>query len=162
MDFLDDVFTDDALNLPPLLERYKAYLDRLKSRGLDPWRGHPRRKTDLNLPEAIGHFHLYAWLRDAIGHRAIISPEFPTGNGKVDLVIRHDTHIGVIEIKSFRDSYALRKSYAQTAGYARRLGIDTATLVVYVQIQDDAVLAKLSSETTVDGVRVVTVAIGWG
>src|SRR5262249_23179008 len=81
-DLLDDVFPPDALCVPPLIARYRGYLARLKAQGIDPWKGQPRRQ-DLHLTEAVGHFHLYAWLRDAVERRCTISPEFPTGNGKV-------------------------------------------------------------------------------
>src|SRR5262249_42602900 len=94
-DLLDDVFLPGSLCVPPLLARYRGYLSRLKARGIDPWKGQPRRQ-DLHLTEAVGHFHLYAWLRDAVGRRCTISPEFPTGNGKVDLVLRtKEHHVGL-------------------------------------------------------------------
>jgi hypothetical protein len=67
-DLLADVFTPEGLSVPPLLARYRAYLKRLEARGIDPWIGQPRR-ADLHLTEAVGHFHLYAWLRDAVGRR---------------------------------------------------------------------------------------------
>jgi len=53
--------------------------------------GQPRRQ-DLHYTEAVGHFHLYP---------CSITPEFPTGNGKVDLVLRSKNHLAVIEVKSF-------------------------------------------------------------
>lgn len=159
-DFLDDVFTPDGLRVSPLLARYRGYLKRLKARGVDPWQGQPRRR-DLHLTEAVGHFHLYAWLRDAVGRRCSISPEFPTGNGKVDLVVRTKEHTGLIEVKSFTDMYELGLSHAQAAGYARKLGLPDATLAVFVPVEDEAVLARVSGEIVVEGVKVTTVAIGW-
>ncbi len=30
----------------------------------------------MHLTEAVGHFHLYAWLQNAVGRRCAISPEF--------------------------------------------------------------------------------------
>ena len=85
LDSLEDVFTTNSLNLPSLLERYKAYLVRLHDEGINPWRDQPRRKSDLHLTEAVGHFHLYHWLQMALDDRCVVMPEFPTGNGKVDL-----------------------------------------------------------------------------
>lgn len=161
-DYLADVFTPEALFLPPLLERYRGYLKRLKARGLDPWKGQPRRRQDLQITEAVGHFHLYAWLRDAVGRRCSISPEFPTGNGKVDLVLKtKEQHTALIEVKSFIDMYELGLGQAQAARYAKKLGLPVATLAVFVPVDDEAVLASLSSETEVNGVKVVTAAIGW-
>ncbi len=104
-DDLADVFdpAKKQLDLAALLQRYKEYLVRLKAAGHNPWKEQLRRGTDLHLTEAVGHFHLYAWLKEAIGDSCIISPEFPTGNGKVDLHIREGKREGVIELKSFRN-----------------------------------------------------------
>jgi len=161
LDRLDDVFEGDALDLPALLERYQAYLIRLATRGIDPWQEQPRR-ADLHLTEAVGHFHLYAWLQAAIGRRCVVSPEFPTGNGKVDLHLRCGDKRGVIEVKSFVDLYELDRSREQAARYAGAVGLDRVTLVVFVPSKDENVLNELSGETEIDGVRVMTVAVGWG
>ncbi|MFO0761830.1 MAG: AAA-like domain-containing protein [Byssovorax sp.] len=160
IDTLSDVFTPEGLCLPPLLERYRAYLKRLKARGIDPWVGQPRR-ADLHLTEAVGHFHLYAWLRDALGGRCLITPEFPTGNGKVDLVLKAGEAMGVIEVKSFVNRYELEKGHAQTAGYAKKLGLAEATMAVFVPVEEAAVPKELSGEVTIDGVTVTVVALGW-
>ena len=121
LDDLADVFGADALNLPALLDRYKGYLARLAAKGIDPWRDQPRR-SDLRLTEAVAHFHLYAWLQAALGRRGVVSPEFPTGNGKVDLHLRCDGHEGVIEVKSFVDMHELGRAREQAARYAASLG----------------------------------------
>jgi hypothetical protein len=159
-DTLADVFTPEGLRLPPLLDRYRGYLHRLKARGIDPWKGQPRR-ADLHLTEAVGHFHLYAWLRDAVGRRCTISPEFPTGNGKVDLVLQTDGHVGVIEVKSFVDMYELERGHAQAAGYAKKLGLDEAALAVFIPVEESAVPPEISRPVTIDGVKVAVTAIGW-
>jgi hypothetical protein len=161
-DLLDDVFTPDGLRVPPLIARYRGYLARLAARGIDPWKGQPRRRTDLHLTEAVGQFHLYAWLRDAVGRRCVISPEFPTGNGKVDLVLRtKEGHVGLVEVKSFVDMYDLGKGRAQAAGYAKQLGLPAVTMAVFVPVPDAEVPPQISGETAIGGVSVVVVAIGW-
>lgn len=162
-DSLTDVFdpTKKQLDLPALLQRYKDYLKRLKAAGHDPWKQQPRRKTDLHLTEAVGHFHLYAWLKDAIGELCIVSPEFPTGNGKVDLHIRYENKQGVIELKSFKNVVVLQKDCAKAANYANSLGLDNITIAVFVPVLDEEVLAKLSSRQTINNLEVTVVAIGW-
>ncbi|HRI69497.1 MAG TPA: AAA-like domain-containing protein [Polyangium sp.] len=160
LDGLDDVFTPDALCVPPLLERYRDYLKRLKENGIDPWIGQPRRQ-DLHYTEAVGQFHLYAWLKNALGDRCGITPEFPTGNGKVDLLLRASPHQALIEVKSFTQTWQLQSYREQAAGYAKKLGLSAATVVVFAPTSDDAILAKLSSEMDVDGVRVSIIAFGW-
>ena len=160
LDDLTDVFEGDSLNLPPLLDRYMAYLVRMKAKGLNPFKDQPRR-TDLHYTEAVGHFHLYAWLQAAIGRRCVTSPEFPTGNGKVDIHIRCNGKKGIIEVKSFVDMYETRKGTEQAAAYARSLNLNSVTLALFVPVDDEVVLAKLSGEHQSNGVTVTVVAIGW-
>jgi hypothetical protein len=160
LDTLSDVFSAAGLDVPALLQRYRGYLARLKAKGVDPWKGQPRRQ-DLRLPEAVGHFHLYAWLRDAVGRRCVVSPEFPTGNGKVDLLLRWEDKTGVIEVKSFREAHEMPGARQQAARYAKSQGLSSATLAVFVPTEDETVLEGLSVEEVLDGVRVITVAIGW-
>jgi hypothetical protein len=160
LDDLADVFPGDSLNLPGLLDRYRAYLQRLTAKGIDPWQKQPRR-ADLRLTEAVGHFHLYAWLQQAIGRRCVVSPEFPTGNGKVDLHLLCGAARGVIEVKSFVDQYELARSREQAARYAAGCGLDSVTMALFVPTVDQEVLAKLSGQAAVDGVHVTVVAIGW-
>ena len=160
LDDLADVFEGEILNLPSLLDRYKAYLVRMKAQGLSPFKNQPQ-ITDLHYTEAVGHFHLYAWLQAAIGRRCVTSPEFPTGNCKVDIHIRCNGKKGIIEVKSFVDMSETRKGTAQAAAYARSLNLNSVTLALFVPVDDKAVLAKLSGENQSDDVTVTVVAIGW-
>ena len=160
LDDLADVFDGDTLNLPALLERYQSYLGRLAAKGIDPWKEQPRR-SDLHLTEAVGHFHLYAWLQAAVGRRCTISPEFPTGNGKVDLHLSCGDRRGIIEVKSFVDLHELAKAREQAAGYAASLGLDRVTIALFAPSKDESVLQKLSDRASVGGVEVCVVAIGW-
>ncbi len=160
LDDLADVFEAETLNLPSLLNRYKAYLVRMKAKGLNPFKDQPRR-TDLHYTEAVGHFHLYAWLQAAIGRRCVTSPEFPTGNGKVDIHIRCNGKKGIIEVKSFVDMSETRKGTEQAAAYARSMDLTAVTLALFVPVEDETVLTKLSGENQNNGVTVTVVAIGW-
>ncbi|MBF0102522.1 MAG: AAA-like domain-containing protein [Desulfobacterales bacterium] len=160
LDDLSDVFNAQELNMPALLERYKSYLKRLKAKGLNPWKEQPRR-SDMHITEAVGHFHLYAWLHHAIGRRCVISPEFPTGNGKVDLHIRCIDKRGIIEVKSFTDLAQIQESIAQASVYAKQMGLTTVTIAMFTPVEDETVLAKLSREVISNTVRVIVVAIGW-
>ncbi len=160
LDTLSDVFTEQTLDAPALLERYKAYLVRLKAAGQDPFVGEERR-SDLGLREAVGHFHLYAWLREAARNQCAVSPEFPTGNGKVDLLLRSEHHRAVIEVKSFRSASDVLLARRQAARYAKSQNLASATLAMFVPVSDEEVLRKLSGDEVIDGVRVITVAIGW-
>jgi len=160
LDTLSDVFEKPEIDVPALLERYKAYLKRLKASGLNPWKDQPRRK-DLHYTEYVGHFHLYFWLQNAVGRLCGVSPEFPTGNGRVDLHLRCKDRRAVIEVKSFKDQAELEHSRKQAVQYAQKLRFPTITLAVFVPVEDEAILAQLSGEQTFDGVRVHVAAIGW-
>jgi hypothetical protein len=160
LDDLSDIFEGEALNLPALLDRYKAYLVRMKAKGLNPFKDQPRR-SDLNYTEAVGHFHLYAWMKQAVEDVCVISPEFPTGNGKVDLHLTCRNRIGIIEIKSFRSHARTQSGILQAASYARSLNLASVTIALFVPLDDVSVLASLSKEIQCDGVVVTVVAIGW-
>jgi len=160
LDDLADVFEGETLNLPSLLDRYKAYLVRMKAKGLNPFKDQPRR-TDLHYTEAVGHFHLYAWMKQAVEDVCVISPEFPTGNGKVDLHLKCRDKFGIIEIKSFRSHAGTQTGILQAASYARSLNLTSVTIALFVPLDDVSVLASLSKEIQCDGVVVTVVAIGW-
>ncbi|MDZ7758852.1 MAG: AAA-like domain-containing protein [Desulfovermiculus sp.] len=161
LDDLADVFAGETLNLPALLQRYRDYLQRLEDKGLSPWQGQPRR-SDLHLTEAVGHFHLYAWLRQAVGRLCVVSPEFPTGNGKVDICIICKEKKGIVEVKSFVDRSTLEVSLGQAADYASSLGLLEVTLAVFVPTREQEILDKLSGEREIEQVVVQVMAIGWG
>ncbi len=160
LDELEDVFAGDALNVPALIRRYKDYLGRLRAKGLNPWKDQPRR-ADMHYTEAVGHFHLYAWLLSAVGRRCVVSPEFPTGNGRVDLHLRCGAQRGIIEVKSFVDASEVKKSRKQAAEYAGSMKMDSVTVALFVPTEDEKVLGQLSGEQVIDGVSVTVVAIGW-
>ena len=161
LDDLKDVLATDELNLSALLSRYKQYLIRLHDKGINPWKGLPRR-TDLHLTEAVGHFHLYAWLREAVGRWCVISPEFPTGNGKVDLHLRCKGKEGIIEVKSYVDQLTFEASLGQAARYAHSMELTNIVMALFVPTRDNEVLSTLSTPHEMEGVRVDVVAIGWG
>ncbi|MBF0227831.1 MAG: hypothetical protein HQK76_20485, partial [Desulfobacterales bacterium] len=160
LDELADVFEQKELNIPALIEKYKDYLKRLKARGINPWKEQPRR-TDLHLTEAVGNFHLYAWLQNAIGRRCVISPEFPTGNGKVDLHIKCGEKKGIIEVKSFIDAYQVKESILQAANYAKKTGLNEVTVAMFAPFDDETILEKLSRKETIDSIKVTIITIPW-
>ena len=160
LDDLSDVLDAPVLNVSALIRRYRDYLERLKAGGLNPWKDQPRR-ADMHLTEAVGHFHLYAWLREAVGRYCVVSPEFPTGNGRVDLRLGCGDKEGVIEVKSFTNLREHREAVGQASDYAKKLGLDRITLVTFIPTDDENVLEKLSEEETSENVRVSVSAIGW-
>ena len=163
LDLLEDVFAATNFNIPALLKRYKDYLKRLKEHGENPWVNQPRRKSDFHLTEAVGHFHLYHWLTMALSKRCTISPEFPTGNGKVDLHLScKGEKKGLIEVKSFVNAYEVKDAKIQAAKYAKKTQHDTVTIAMFAPFTDEHVLEQLSLTETIDDILVHVVAIGQG
>jgi len=160
LDALSDVFDKPEPDLAALLVRYKKYLVRLKASGLNPWKDQPRR-ADMHLREAVGHFHLYFWLKQALEGLCVVSPEFPTGNGRVDLHLQCGGKSCVIEVKSYKSQSKLETAKIQAAGYARNLKLSSIAVALFAPVEEEEVLAKLSGQTVMDGVNVVVTAIGW-
>jgi len=162
LDSLEDVTSGSILNLPALLRRYKDYLVRLKENGLNPWQDKPRRKSDYHLTEAVGHFHLYHWLQMALGIESSISPEFPTGNGKVDLHIVYENKKGIIEVKSFTNLKDAELARKQAAAYAKQTGYSDATIAMFAPFTDEHVINQLSVNEIINGIHIHVVVIGQG
>ncbi len=160
LDTLADVFDKPEIDLPALLERYRKYLGRLKTKGLNPWKEQPRR-VDMHLTEAVGTFHLYAWLKDTVEDLCVVSPEFPTGNGKVDLHLRCSGKTAIIEVKSLKSRMKTEAAKRQAAAYAAQLGLKAICVALFVPVEDETVLNRLSGESVVDGIMVFVSAIGW-
>jgi len=163
LDILEDVFVGPYLNIPALLLRYKDYLKRLKDYGENPWANQPRRKSDFHLTEAVGHFHLYHWLTMALSKRCTISPEFPTGNGKVDLhLLCKGNKKGLIEVKSFVNAYEVKDAIVQAGKYAKKTDHNSITIAMFAPFTDEHVLDQLSVTENINNIIVYVVAIGQG
>ena len=152
-DDLSDVF-EEGLDLRALIGRYRDYLNRLKQKNISPFKHIPKRQ-DLNIYESGGHFHLYHWLMNAIGKICYITPEFPTGNGRVDIHIRCKDIEGVIEVKSFRDMRTLEQSKYQASKYAKKLGLKEILLVVFVYGVEEEEALVLRDDIEIEGVKVM-------
>ena len=137
---LDTLITATHLNIAQLLQQYALYLR--KNRG---WllKDAPRR-ADLRVCEAVYHFNLYMYLDKFMRqHGGQIWPEFPTGNGKIDLIIRYAGQVYGIEVKSFSTDHQYKKALEQAAGYGRSLGLNEITLALFIDVPvDDANRAK--------------------
>ena len=131
---LMDVFTDAGLNIRNLMKRFEKYLQNNRHWLL---KDAPRRK-DLRLYEAVYHFCLYRFLCDFLGTgHAAVHPEFPTGNGQIDLLIRyHDAFYG-LELKSFTNDYEYREALKQAARYGKRLQLPEVSLISFVEYIDE-------------------------
>jgi hypothetical protein len=132
---LSDTITKNGLNIPRLLQRYEQYLQANQAQVL---KNAPRRQTDLRVYEAVFHFHLYLYLtRFLHNYKAQVQPEFPTGNGSIDLLIRHAGQLFGLELKSFADQQQYRDALKQAAKYGKQLGLTSIWLVLFIEAVDE-------------------------
>lgn len=131
---LNRILTPAGLHIKNLLRLYEEYV-----RKNHTWlfQGAPRR-TDLRLYEAVYHFNFFMWLSRFLqrtGGR--VYPEFPTGNGQIDLFIRYQNYQYGLELKSFRSDFEYNLALGQAARYAEQLLLATITVVFFVEAVDD-------------------------
>ena len=131
---LSDSITEESLDLKNTLMRYEHYLHANKHWLL---KDAPRR-VDGRVYEAFFHFNLYRFLSSFFdGYPLSVTPEFPTGNGKVDLLLQYKTQLYALELKSFSNRKKYQDALLQAARYAKTLGLKEITLAVFMDYLDD-------------------------
>ncbi len=132
---LSDTITEDKLNIRRLLQRYEQYLQAHRAQVL---KNAPRRQNDLRVYEAVFHFHLYSYLDSFFRiYEGQVHPEFPTGNGTIDLLIRYAEQLFGLELKSFANQPAYRKALIQAARYGQQLEVTEIWLVLFIDKIDE-------------------------
>lgn len=135
-DDLADVVTPNGLNIKNLLRRYEQYVEENRERLFGDA---PRRKSDLRIYEAVYHFHLFTYLvRFFEPFPCKVWPEFPTGNGKIDLFINFDDDVYGMEVKSFATRWDYQQSLMQAANYGRDIKLTEISLVYFIEEIDNA------------------------
>ncbi|MEM7531652.1 MAG: AAA-like domain-containing protein [Chloroflexota bacterium] len=136
---LSNTISSTHLDITHMVRLFEAYLQ--KNRG---WllKNAPRRKTDEHIYEAVYHFSLYMYLIQFLEDDATVLPEFPTGNGKIDIVIHH-TQTYPIEVKSFINRQKYQEALVQAAEYAQQLYVSEAWLVSFIDSMTDEQRAQL-------------------
>ncbi len=158
---LDHILTPTGLHIKNLLRLYEQYVQKNHT-----WlfKEAPRR-TDLRLYEAVYHFNLFMWLSRFLQKKGgRVYPEFPTGNGQIDLILYFQEQTYGVELKSFDDDFEYRAALQQAARYARQLKLAVITLIFFVETVDDATRALYETPyqdaacgVTVEPVLVTTV-----
>jgi len=132
---LDSIITPSGLEIIPLLNLYQAYLDRNKT-----WlfKNAPRR-SDQRIFEAVFHFSFFSYVSEFSRSKNIgVIPEFPTGNGKIDILLQYKEMRYGIELKSFRDNAAFRDALDKAAQYGKQLGLNEIYLVNFIESIDES------------------------
>ncbi|MFZ4661329.1 MAG: hypothetical protein ACOYNY_30240 [Caldilineaceae bacterium] len=132
---LADTITPTTLAIPQLLRRYESYLQQHRARLL---KDAPRRESDNRIMEAIFHFNLYTWLVQFFADfNGRVTPEFPTGNGKIDLLITYAGQLYGLEVKSFVNRTKYQEALGQAARYAQQLQQAAIWLAFFVETVSD-------------------------
>lgn len=131
---LEAIITKDHLDMRGLLNLYEAYLRKNREWLL---KNAPRR-SDMRIYEAVYHFSLYSYLKELLENRdGKVLPEFPTGNGKIDLIVTYADKRYGIELKSFTNEWSYKESIKQAAKYGKQLGLPEIHLVFFVEYSDE-------------------------
>ncbi len=134
-DDLSDTIGDDSLNVTNLMRRYEIYLRQNRDRLL---KNAPRRKSDDRVMEATYHFNLYLYLQSFFyDYKSRVHPEFPTGNGKIDLLIHHGGQLYGLEVKSFSSAKGYQEALKQAACYGKQLKLSEISLVFFCEYITD-------------------------
>lgn len=127
---LSDVYTEGGLNIRGLAMRFQAHLHKNRDWLLEDA---PRRK-DLRLFEAVYHFSFYRFVCDFLGTGyAVVYPEFPTGNGQIDLLIIYRGNRYGLELKSFTNERDYHDALEQAVRYGNRLQLSEISLISFVE-----------------------------
>ncbi|MGE0084011.1 MAG: AAA-like domain-containing protein [Desulfococcaceae bacterium] len=158
---LADVITEDHLNIRNLMRQYEKYLKKNREWLL---KDAPRRK-DLRIYEAVFHFNLYMYLFQFLAPKnGNVYPEFPTGNGKIDIIIKYSSKTYGLELKTYTDETAYRDALTQAAQYGRQLRLAEIFLIFFVEYIDDENRRKYEADyqDKVSQTKVVPVFIETG
>ncbi|HLP45108.1 MAG TPA: AAA-like domain-containing protein [Candidatus Deferrimicrobium sp.] len=157
LDDMKDAITEETLFIPHIIKRYRDYLKKNRDAF---FKNVPRRKNDLRIYEAIYHFNLYRYLYDLLKSRGVeVIPQFPTGNGKIDLLLKYREKTYAIELKSFKDMFMFEKGIEQAEVYGRQLGLNEVTYLVFVELNQEEA-KQLEKEVQKPGIKVIVLSIG--
>ncbi|MCP5104073.1 MAG: hypothetical protein GY950_11875, partial [bacterium] len=134
MDTLEDAITEESINIKNIIKRYQQYLAKNND-----WlfKDAPRRK-DLRIYGAVFLFNLYMYLYEFIENRdGTVYPEFPTGNGKIDIIINYNNKIYGVELKTYSDAGQYKKALIKASEYGKQLGLKEICLVFFIEAIDD-------------------------
>lgn len=65
-----------------------------------------------------------------------VYPEFPTGNGQIDLVIKYAGKTYGVELKSYVDRTEYGKALRQASVYGKQLGLSEISLILFIEAID--------------------------
>lgn len=159
---LTNVITEERIEIKNLIRRYEQYLQQNRE-----WlfKGAPRRQGDLRILEAVYHFNIFMYLHRFLDSQgAAIWPEFPTGNGQMDIFIQYAGAIYGLEVKSFVGQREYQRGLKQAARYGKQLGYAEMWLILFVEGVDETNRQKYETSYHDDksGVSVYPILVATG
>lgn len=155
------IITETGLDIPKLLRQYEAYLKKNREWLL---KDAPRR-ADLRIFEAVYHFNLFSYLKQFVATEGgSVLPEFPTGNGKIDLIVNYAGQQYGLEVKSFTTRGNYGQALEQAAQYGKQMGMSEIFLVFFVDVIDEENRGRYEKEYRDEslGVNVVPIFVETG
>jgi hypothetical protein len=112
----------------------------------------------MKIFESVYHFNLYSYLNEFLRKRdGSVYTEFPTGNGKIDLIIKYRNKVYGIELKSFTDRVGYQNALKKAAQYGKQLNLQEIFLLNFIASIDDET-RKTFEKDYIDEETKVTVA----
>ncbi|MCP4129784.1 MAG: hypothetical protein GY754_02090 [bacterium] len=158
---IDSTITETNLDIKQIIKLFQKYLIKNRDWSL---KDAPRR-SDMRIYEAVFHFNLYMYLQGFLKGKGVqVIPEFPTGNGQIDILLKYNDRLYGIELKSYTDKTGYKKGLLQAARYGKHLGLSEITLVFFIEYIDDDNRNKYEVDYLDDstGVKVMPVFVETG
>ncbi len=143
--FSQYIYADGRLNINALLIAYRAYVRRRGFRAFD---------TE-QLREAAWHYSLDGFINffiERLGGQTYV--EVPSGQGRTDILIRHQRQSYIIETKIFSDTTYFKQGKGQLAAYLTSEGLAEGYYVVFSRLHTDQ--DDLYTEEVLEGKRIYT------
>lgn len=144
---LSSIITESSLHVGNLVRLYEQYVHQHRA---ELFSGAPTRAIDGRVYEAVYHFNFFAYLSQFMqSYQGKVIPEFPTGNGKVDLLIQHAGLQFALELKSFVNRRQYEIAMQRAAEYGQQLGLSEIWLVFFIDTIDPENRQKLETDQSI-------------
>ncbi len=160
-DDIEDAVTKESLNIRNIMKRYNEYFRKNREIILQ----NAPRRSDLRVYEAVFHFNLYMYLsRFVTRFGGEVYPEFPTGNGKIDLIVKYAGITFGIEVKSYTDKPMYKKALKQASFYGKQLQQTEISLILFTENINDENRKTLEADydDPDTGVKVIPIFVETG
>jgi hypothetical protein len=160
-DEMEDAVTDNDINIRNIIKRYRIHLKKNKKWIFEK----APRRSDMRVYEAVFHFNLYMYLSGFMrSFDGEVYPEFPTGNGIIDLIVKYADKTYGIEVKTYTNRAKYKKSLSQASLYGKQLKLKEISLIFFVESITDEIRKKYETDyyDADTGVKVLPIFVETG